>query len=83
LHLAGNQTPAPTTAIPNPVPSKDTEIGLFVPAGLTVEHFFARWFSMGIGATLNVIDFRKHGDWSVGFDLDNVNYLGSLFFYTD
>jgi hypothetical protein len=71
-------------ATPPPALPKDTTIDLFIPAGLNVEHFFARWFSMGVGATFNVIDFTKVGDgWQFDFNVNNVKYLGSLFFYTD
>lgn len=72
-------TGAVTTAMP-----KDATIGLFLPAGLNVEHYFTRWFSMGVGAYFNLIDFQKTGDaWKFALDINNVKYLGSLFFYTD
>jgi hypothetical protein len=77
LAFAKNQPPAVA-------PSTDTYVDIFVPAQLGVEHFFTRWFSMGIAANFHVIDFQKQGDgWKFGFDLSNTNYMGSLFFYTD
>jgi hypothetical protein len=67
-----------------PVMPKDATISLFVPAGLNVEHFFTRWFSMGMGAYFNLINFNKTGDaWTFDLNLSNVNYVGSLFIYTD
>jgi hypothetical protein len=77
LAFAKNQPPAAATPAA-------TFIDIFVPAQLGVEHFFARWFSMGIGAQFHALDFQKQGDgWKFGFDLSNVNYMGSLFIYTD
>jgi hypothetical protein len=62
----------------------DTTIDIFVPAGLNVEHFFTRWFSMGFGSYFNLIDFQKTGTpWTINFGVNNINYVGSLFFYTD
>jgi hypothetical protein len=61
-----------------------TRIGIYVPTALNVEHFFTRWFSMGVGADFNLLDYQKQGDaWRFSFELSNVRYLGSLFFYTD
>ncbi len=61
-----------------------TQIEIFVPVQVGVEHFFARWFSMGVSAGFSFIDFQKQGTpWTVDFAVNNVNYLGSLFFYTD
>jgi hypothetical protein len=88
LGLSFEKAKAATTTTPTdpttPVASNDTKIGIFVPAGLNVEHFFARWFSMGMGANFNLIDFNKQGDgWSVDIAANNVMYSGSLFIYTD
>ena len=64
--------------------STDTYIGLNIPVVLNVEHFFTRWFSMGLGAQFNFINFYKQGTpWTIALEVSNVNYLGSLFFYTD
>jgi len=77
LAFAKNQPPAVAT-------STDTYVNIFVPAQVGVEHFFARWFSMGLGAQFHVLDFQKQGDgWKFGFDLSNTTYMGSLFIYTD
>ncbi len=68
-----------TTAVP-----EDTMISLYVPTGLSVEHFFTRWFSMGLGAYFNLLEFNKTGEyWDLGINVNNVKYMGSLFFYTD
>jgi hypothetical protein len=77
LDLAKGQAPAAAA-------STDTYIGLYIPMQLAVEHFFTRWFAMGIAADFRFIDFAKQGDgWLMKLDISNVNYLGSLFFYTD
>lgn len=61
-----------------------TRIAIYVPTSLNVEHFFTRWFSMGVGADFNLLQFQKQGTpWTFGVELSNVRYLGSLFFYTD
>jgi hypothetical protein len=65
-------------------PATDTTIGIAIPVVLNVEHFFTRWFSMGVGAQFDLLKFGKTGDyWEMNVELSNVNYMGSLFFYTD
>ncbi len=77
LSLAKNQAPAT-------VPSTDTYIGIFVPIQMGVEHFFARWFSMGIATQFSLISYAKQGDsWTLALELSNVRYVGNLTFYTD
>ncbi len=62
----------------------DTYVGIYVPVQLGVEHFFARWFSMGIATRFNLISFAKQGDpWAMNLEVSNVRYVGSLTFYTD
>lgn len=62
----------------------DTTIGLYIPVQLGVEHFFTRWFSMGVGVGERFFDFTKTGDtWSMALRADTLAYMGSLFFYTD
>lgn len=74
----------PATGLDERVVASDTAFSLFVPAGLNVEHFFTRWFSMGMGAYFNLVDFGKQGDnWALSMNVNNVNYVGSLFIYTD
>ena len=76
LSLAKGQAPA--------VGVDDTRIGIFLPMEMGVEHFFARWFSMGIGTGFSLVDYTKEGDvWSLNLELSNVNYVGYLTFYTD
>jgi len=49
-----------------------------------VEHFFTRWFAMGIAADFNLFNVSKQGDpWTLNVSLSNTAYMGSLFFYTD
>jgi len=75
LSLAKNQAPA--------VGDK-TYFGIYVPVTLGVEHFFTRWFAMGIWTSSRVIDFQKPGDaWTMALNINNTSYLGTLTFYTD
>ena len=67
----------PTVAVPNP----DTRVGIFIPVQAGLEHFFTRWFSMGIAAQFHLIDYRKDDRFSIS--IDTTQLLGSLFFYTD
>jgi hypothetical protein len=65
-------------------PAEDTAIALGIPVRLNVEHFFTRWFSMGLGTGFDVLHFDKPGDsWTMTVALENLSYMGSLFFYTD
>jgi hypothetical protein len=58
-----------------------------VPIYIGLEHFFTKWFSMGIALENNFLEFGKQGTpWVFAFGLDNVHSLqavGSLLFYTD
>ncbi|MBN2574508.1 MAG: hypothetical protein JXP73_08070 [Deltaproteobacteria bacterium] len=68
----------------DPAVADETAIGIGIPVALNVEHFFTRWFSMGLGAGFHLIDFSKLGDsWTMELEVSNINYMGSLFFYTD
>lgn len=63
---------------------KATKIAVYIPTTLNVEHFFTRWFSMGVGADFNLLQYQKQGDpWNFAFELSNIRYMGSMFFYTD
>ena len=64
--------------------ASDTSFGINIPIELSVEHFFTRWFSMGIAVHEPLLAYTKTGDvWSFGLQLDSTQYMGSLFFYTD
>jgi hypothetical protein len=77
LSLAKNQAPATAG-------STDTYIGLFIPVQMGVEHFFTRWFSMGVATGFSFFSFAKQGDaWAMNLEISNVNSIGSLTFYTD
>jgi hypothetical protein len=83
IDLAKQQPPA---ALGTPAaPNTDTYIGIYVPVNVGVEHFFTRWFAMGISADFRFLDYKKQGDgWNLGVDIDtHASYMGSLFFYTD
>lgn len=78
IQLAKGQAPQ------DPAINDDTYIGIFVPVQIGVEHFFTRWFSMGIATGFHLISFGKQGDpWTMELEVSNVNYIGSLTFYTD
>jgi len=72
-----------------PVGSKpsDTAVEIFLPISAGVEHFFAKWFSMGILVTDRLVDYGKQGDaWALNVSIDNtrsMTMVGFLFFYTD
>ena len=62
-------------------PPAATQVEFYIPIQAGVEHFFTRWFSMGIAAQFHLIDYRK--DTEFRFSIDTTQLLGSLFFYTD
>jgi hypothetical protein len=65
----------------------DTALGVSIPIQAGVEHFFARWFSMGIAARSNLFSFQRSAatgnPWNMAFSINTATLLGSLFFYTD
>jgi hypothetical protein len=72
-------------------PNSDTanaHIGIFIPIQAGVEHFFTRWFSMGIALNTRFFDYSKDGsNYTMKFfNIDSgasTNFLASLMFYTD
>ena len=68
-------------------PGPDTFIAINVPVYAGLEHFFTKWFSMGVALQNNFLQYAKQGTpWSMSVTIDNVNSLqasGFLFFYTD
>ena len=68
-------------------PAPDTYVGFTLPIYVGLEHFFARWFSMGIALQNNFLEYGKQGTpWVMALGIDNVNSfqaLGYLLFYTD
>ena len=68
-----------------PATTPDTYIAIGVPVQLGVEHFFTRWFSMGLGTTFNFLNYVKNGSapWTFDVEVSNIRYMGSLFIYTD
>lgn len=68
----------------NLISTTDTTFGVNVPIELGVEHFFTRWFSMGIAMHDEFISYTKTGDaYRFGLSVNTPSYMGSLFFYTD
>ena len=70
-----------------PTPAPDTYIGITLPIYVGLEHFFAKWFSMGIALQNNFLEYGKQGTpWVMALGIDNANSfqaLGYLLFYTD
>jgi hypothetical protein len=67
--------------IGKPVAGANTAVNFAIPLQAGVEHFFTRWFSMGIAARSNLIDYQK--DVHFESTLDSTLLVGQLFFYTD
>lgn len=83
LGLAFGKNPTATPIVPNGDPTA-TAIDIFIPMQIGVEHFFTRWFSMGVSADFDFINFAKQGTpWQFDVSLNNTAYMGSLFIYTD
>jgi hypothetical protein len=62
----------------------ETSLAFYLPVELSVEHFFTRWFSMGIAIHERFLEYTKLGDaYTLAMKLDTLSYMGSLFFYTD
>lgn len=58
-----------------------TAVNIFVPIHAGVEHFFTRWFSMGLAAQSNIIEYAKDDHFSSS--INTTTFVGQLFFYTD
>jgi hypothetical protein len=68
----------------NPAISTDTTFEIYLPIQAGVEHFFTRWFSMGIAARTRLVDYTKTGTpYTFNVAINTASLLGSLFFYTD
>jgi hypothetical protein len=68
----------------NPGISSDTTIEVYLPIQAGVEHFFTRWFSMGIAARTRLVDYTKTGTpYTFNMAINTASLLGSVFFYTD
>jgi hypothetical protein len=74
-------------ATPTSSPPDDMFIAIALPVHIGVEHFFTRWFSMGLAVQDNLLTYAKQGDahqLTVSIDdTRNITGLGFLFFYTD
>jgi hypothetical protein len=70
-------------------PGANTDVHIYVPIQAGVEHFFTRWFSMGIAARSQLIDYHKDVGFSSAINttsntgIANASAVGQLFFYTD
>ncbi len=63
------------------VAGANTRVNIFVPIHAGLEHFFARWFSMGIAAESRLIDYQQ--DVHFASSINTLAFVGQLFFYTD
>jgi hypothetical protein len=65
-------------------PATTTAVHVYIPIQAGLEHFFTRWFSMGIAARSNLFDYQKGVAISTAITTtSNLAAVGSLFFYTD
>jgi hypothetical protein len=70
-------------------PATNTGVRIYVPLQAGVEHFFTRWFSLGIAARANLIDYQKDDHFSSAISttsntgIANASAVGQMFFYTD
>jgi hypothetical protein len=62
-------------------PGANTGVSIAVPIHAGVEHMFTRWFSLGIAAQSNVIEYVKDDHFQSA--INTTTFVGQLFFYTD
>jgi len=68
----------------NKAPALESTFDLTLPIQAGVEHFFTRWFSVGIAARTDLVAYTEQGDFhQIAFSVDSTSLLGQLFFYTD
>jgi hypothetical protein len=67
----------------NKVPMNDTAFTFYLPVQAGVEHFLARWFSLGLAARSNFFAMATGTPWSIAMNLNSMAFLGSAFIYTD
>jgi len=74
-------------AVATGTPAPDTAITIRLPIYAGVEHFFTRWFSMGVAVQEDFLNYTKTGPThSFNLAIDNTattQAVGFLFFYTD
>ena len=77
----------PTRTPPTATIPPNATIGIALPIYVGLEHFFTKWFSMGIAVQNDFLAYRKNGtDHSFDFGFDttaSTRAVGFLFFYTD
>ena len=70
-----------------PATTADTAIGIALPIYAGVEHFFTKWFSMGVAVQNDLLAYNKLGsNYTFDITIDNtttIKAIGFLFFYTD
>ena len=65
------------------VPANDTTFMFYLPIQAGVEHFFARWFSVGLAARTNFFQMATGDPWNIQMAINTMSLLGSAFIYTD
>jgi hypothetical protein len=65
-------------------PPADVAVTLSVPVFLGLEHYFTRWFAMGVAMQDDFLKYTSGTDsYEFTVSFNSANYVGSLFFYTD
>ena len=64
-------------------PPADVAVTLSVPVFLGLEHYFTRWFAMGVAMQDDFLKYTSGTDYEFTVSFNSTSYVGSLFFYTD
>ena len=67
----------------NKTPPNDTTFMFYIPIQAGVEHFFTRWFSVGLAARTNFFQMATGDPWNIQMAVANTSLMGSAFVYTD
>jgi hypothetical protein len=64
-------------------PPNDVTFMFYLPIQAGVEHFVARWFSLGLAARTNFFQMATGDPWNIQMAINTMSLLGSAFIYTD
>jgi hypothetical protein len=64
-------------------PPNDVTFAFYLPIQAGVEHFLARWFSLGIAMRSNFFQMATGDPWNIQMAINTMSLLGSAFIYTD
>ena len=67
----------------NKTPPNDVTFMFYLPIQAGVEHFFTRWFSLGLAARTNFFQMATGDPWNIQMAVANTSLMGSAFIYTD